>query len=119
MEHLIKVGAMKERGHYTFLLLRHLQRSNVFVSKPEPMLKTLRGSELGKESILLDDDEEQVDYEPDDTDTYLTEPYNVGLDGDIDVSSYIPDDEPDFGTMGEAVPVSFPTGGHFEPVVNF
>ncbi|ONK80189.1 uncharacterized protein A4U43_C01F14890 [Asparagus officinalis] len=60
----------------------------------------------GKEPVPLDNDEEQVHYEYDDTDTYLTE-----LDD--------ADDESDFETMSEAVPVMFPTSGHFEPVVDF
>ncbi|ONK81465.1 uncharacterized protein A4U43_C01F29420 [Asparagus officinalis] len=38
---------------------------------------------------------------------------------DVGSSSYMPDDDPDFGLMGEVAPLSFSTGGHFEPVFDF
>ncbi|ONK58445.1 uncharacterized protein A4U43_C09F12840 [Asparagus officinalis] len=72
----------------------------------------------GKEHILLDD-EEQVDYEFDETDTYLTAPDDRSFDGDIGDFSFMPNDEHDFGIIGGAVPMSFLASGNFEPVANF
>ncbi|ONK78033.1 uncharacterized protein A4U43_C02F13490 [Asparagus officinalis] len=66
----------------------------------------------GKESIPLDNKEEQVDYGHDDTDAYLTELDDVGDISDID-------DEHDFRIVGEAMPTSFLVSGHFEPVIDF
>ncbi|ONK81094.1 uncharacterized protein A4U43_C01F25220 [Asparagus officinalis] len=59
------------------------------------------------------DDEKTVDYEAD-TDTYLTEPDDTGIKGYVSSSSYMPDDEPRLETIGEAAPISIPTGGEFE-----
>ncbi|ONK78182.1 uncharacterized protein A4U43_C02F15400 [Asparagus officinalis] len=61
---------------------------------------------FGEESIPLDDDAEQVDYEHDETDAYLIKLDDAG-------------DEPNFGAISEAVHVSFPIGSHFKLVVNF
>ncbi|ONK73391.1 uncharacterized protein A4U43_C04F31000 [Asparagus officinalis] len=69
----------------------------------------------GKEPILLDDEEIQVDYGHDDTDAYLTEPEDVGNFGDVSSS----DDESDFGIAGEEIPPSLPPSGHFEPTTAF
>ncbi|ONK60815.1 uncharacterized protein A4U43_C08F22950 [Asparagus officinalis] len=43
-----------------------------------------------KESIPLDDEEEQVDYGHDNTDAYLTEPDDIGDIGNIGSSLYMP-----------------------------
>ncbi|ONK77615.1 uncharacterized protein A4U43_C02F8570 [Asparagus officinalis] len=73
------------------------------------------GDEFKDEPIPLDDDEEKADYEHEDTDAYLIKPDDEGFDGNTCGSSYIPDIE----SMGEAIPTSFPAGGHFQHVVNF
>ncbi|ONK60966.1 uncharacterized protein A4U43_C08F24600 [Asparagus officinalis] len=61
----------------------------------------------GKEPIPLDDEEEQVDYGHNDTDTYLTELEDAGDLGDIGIS----DDESDFGAVGEAMSTPFSMSG--------
>ncbi|ONK60129.1 uncharacterized protein A4U43_C08F14620 [Asparagus officinalis] len=72
----------------------------------------------GNGLISLDDDEEKMDYEHDDTDAYLIEIEDASDAGNIGGSLYMPDDKPDFGAMGE-VAQAFSTSGHFKPVVDF
>ncbi|ONK58317.1 uncharacterized protein A4U43_C09F10960 [Asparagus officinalis] len=98
---------------------------------PVVLMQKTKVSPSGKESIPLDDDEEQVDCEHDDTDAYLTEPDDEGLDGDINSSSYMLQLDrtkpPQFRIMlhnGLFSPVgidrSIPSlrTSHFEPIVN-
>ncbi|ONK63969.1 uncharacterized protein A4U43_C07F20770 [Asparagus officinalis] len=75
----------------------------------------------GKKPIFLDqenlDYEEKVDYDPD---AYLTEPDDMGFEGGVGGSSYMPaNDEPRLETMGGAAPTSILASGEFEPFADF
>ncbi|ONK68467.1 uncharacterized protein A4U43_C05F11940 [Asparagus officinalis] len=75
----------------------------------------------GKEFIFLnqDDDEDQVDNEPDDTNTCLTKLIGTRFDDNIRDSSYMLDDESNLEIGGEAIPTSSPASNNFEHVADF
>ncbi|ONK58248.1 uncharacterized protein A4U43_C09F10150 [Asparagus officinalis] len=58
------------------------------------------------------DDEEKMDYEHNDIETYLIEPNEADFNDDVGGSSYML-------AMGKAIPMSFHVDGHFEPVIDF
>ncbi|ONK56865.1 uncharacterized protein A4U43_C10F13940 [Asparagus officinalis] len=70
---------------------------------------------LNQEDI---DDEEKVDYEADNN-TYLTEPNDVGFEGDICSSFYRPNDELGLEAVGRVAPKSILASGEFKTSVDF
>ncbi|ONK64193.1 uncharacterized protein A4U43_C07F23070 [Asparagus officinalis] len=69
----------------------------------------------GKETIPLDDKEEQVDYGHDDNDAYLIEPEDAENSSDVGGS----DNDSDFTAMSEAMLAPFPMSSGFELNTSF
>ncbi|ONK58286.1 uncharacterized protein A4U43_C09F10610 [Asparagus officinalis] len=108
-----------KKQHLKSLEPKHVLRDSLRVKEESPMVPVQESRIIPscKEAIPLDqdDDEKQVDYEPDDTDTHLSEPIDIGFSGNIGDSSYmLANGETDLGIKGKAVPSSFLASGKFE-----
>ncbi|ONK72579.1 uncharacterized protein A4U43_C04F20880 [Asparagus officinalis] len=82
---------------------------------PAILVQEPRVGSSSKEPIPLDNEEEQVDYGHDDTDTNLTKPEDADHIGDVEGL----DDEYDFEAVGEAMSTPFPVSGGFKLVIDF
>ncbi|ONK80362.1 uncharacterized protein A4U43_C01F16840 [Asparagus officinalis] len=115
----MKIGRNREgilylKGRLTLAFENHLNQQII-----EEHLAEVEATKVRDNKPISLDEEKQVDYEPNYSNAYLTEPDDMSFNCNIGDSSFMLDDEPDFKIIGEAFPTSFLASGNFEHIANF